>query len=83
MTGVLRPVRTSRKAEESAAVVVFKPGNLDTGKLFAALYENHKIGCAPRGGDRDGLRFSPHFYNLHEEVDRAVAAIKQYMASGV
>ena len=76
-------IRTSRKAEESAAVVVFKPGNLDTGKLFTALYENHKIGCAPRGGDRDGLRFSPHFYNLHEEVDRAVAAIKQYMASGV
>ena len=76
-------IRTSRKPEENAAVVVFKPGNLDTRKLFAALYENHKIGCAPRGGDRDGLRISPHFYNLHEEIDRTVAAIKQYMATGV
>lgn len=76
-------IRTSRKPEERAAVVVFKPGNLEVPKLFNALYENEKIGCAPRGGDRDGLRFSPHFYNLHEEVDRAVAAISHYMRVGV
>ena len=29
------------------------------------------IGCATRGGqDRPGIRFSPHFYNTHAEVDR-------------
>ena len=77
-------VRTSRNPEHSAAVVVFKPGDLEPAKLFNALYQNEKIGCAPRGGaDRSGLRFSPHFYNLHEEIDRTVAAIARYMQTGV
>jgi selenocysteine lyase/cysteine desulfurase len=49
-----------------------------------ALYQKDRIGCATRSGqDRPGLRFSPHFYNTHAEVDRAVAAIKTYMATGV
>jgi selenocysteine lyase/cysteine desulfurase len=26
---------------------------------------------------------SPHFFNMHEEVDRAVAAIKRYAAGGL
>jgi selenocysteine lyase/cysteine desulfurase len=28
-------------------------------------------------GDSKGLRFSPHIYNSIEEVDRAVAAVKE------
>jgi len=40
--------------------------------------------CAKRAGpDRGGLRFSPHFYNSHAEVERAVAAVKRYLASGL
>jgi selenocysteine lyase/cysteine desulfurase len=35
------------------------------------------------GADRPGLRFSPHFYNLHSEVDRTLEAIGRYMKSGV
>jgi selenocysteine lyase/cysteine desulfurase len=35
------------------------------------------------GADRGGLRFSPHYYNLHSEVDRALAAVGRYMARGV
>jgi selenocysteine lyase/cysteine desulfurase len=43
-----------------------------------------RIGCATRGGqDRAGLRFSPHFYNTHADVEKTVAAVKKYMASGV
>jgi selenocysteine lyase/cysteine desulfurase len=68
----------------SMAVVSFQPGNLDSRRLTAALYENDKIGCAGRGsGSRGGIRLSPHFYNLHSEVDRALAAIKGYIATGV
>ncbi len=71
-------------AERSAAVVSLLPGNLDPRKLAAALYEDHRIICAVRGGrDRGGIRFSPHMYNLHEEVDRALAAVKRYMEIGV
>jgi selenocysteine lyase/cysteine desulfurase len=28
-------------------------------------------------GDAKGLRFSPHIYNSMEEIDRAVAAVKE------
>ena len=62
----------------------FQPGNLDVRKLSTALYQKDRIGCATRGGqDRAGLRFSPHFYNTHADVERTVAAVKKYMASGV
>jgi selenocysteine lyase/cysteine desulfurase len=68
----------------SAAVVSFKPGNLDVRKLHQALYEQDKIACATRGGtDRPGLRFSPHFYNLHADVDRAIAAVRRYVKQGL
>jgi selenocysteine lyase/cysteine desulfurase len=30
-----------------------------------------------RGGDSEGLRFSPHIYNTVEEIDRAMAAVRE------
>ncbi len=75
---------TSPEASRRAAVLSFQPGGLDVRKLSAALYQKEKIGCATRGGqDRAGLRFSPHFYNTMADVDRTVAAVKKYMATGV
>ena len=75
---------TSPDPSRSAAVLSFQPGSLDVRKLSAALYQKDRIACATRGGqDRPGLRFSPHFYNTQAEVERAVAAIAKYMASGV
>ncbi len=74
---------TSLDPSRSSAVVSFLPGSLDLRKLTAALYEKDRIACATRGGqDRGGLRFSPHFYNTHKEVDRVVAAIRRYMSPG-
>jgi isopenicillin-N epimerase len=75
---------TSPEPSRGAAVLSFQPGSLDVRKLSAALYQKDRIGCATRGGqDRPGLRFSPHFYNTHAEVERTVAAMKKYMATGV
>src|SRR4029079_4896151 len=75
---------TSPEPSRRAAVLSFQPGNLDTRKLSVALYQKDRIGCATRGGQaRGGIRFSPHFYNTHAEMERAVAAIKKYMAAGV
>lgn len=75
---------TSADPSRSAAVVSFLPGSLDIRRLSAALYQKDRIVCATRGGaDRAGLRFSPHFYNSPAEVDRVIAAIKRYVASGV
>jgi selenocysteine lyase/cysteine desulfurase len=68
----------------SVAVVSFQPGQLDVAKLSAALYEKDRIAGAPRPyADRGGLRFSPHFYNLHSEVERALSAIQRHMKTGV
>jgi isopenicillin-N epimerase len=68
----------------SAAIVTFQPGSLDPARLAAALYEKDRIACSARTGqDRPGLRLSPHFYNLHSEIDRVIATMKRYMASGV
>jgi selenocysteine lyase/cysteine desulfurase len=73
-------VWTSPEPDRSAAIVSFLPGRLDARKLHAALYERDRIASAPRGGsDRPGIRFSPHFYNLHADVDRALAAVGKYV----
>jgi isopenicillin-N epimerase len=77
-------VWTHAEPARSAAIVSFKPGNLDVRKLHQALYQQDRIACATRGGtDRGGLRFSPHFYNLHTDVERAVAAIRRYIQRGL
>lgn len=75
---------TSPDPSRSVAVLSFQPGGLDVRKLSAALYQKDRIAAATRGGqDRPGLRFSPHFYNTHREVERAVVAIRKYVAQGI
>jgi len=65
------------------AVVTFDPAGLEPAKVLAAL-ESDGIVAASRGGtDRPGIRFSPHFYNSAEDVERAAAAIRKYVRSGV
>nr|MBA2259052.1 aminotransferase class V-fold PLP-dependent enzyme [Acidobacteriota bacterium] len=77
-------VWTDEDPSRSAAIVSFQPAGLDVSRLHTALYERDRIACAPRGGgDRPGLRFSPHFYNLESDVDRAVAAVKRYVTRGL
>ena len=77
-------VWTSPNPALNAAVVSFQAGSLNSQKLGAALYQNEKIGTAGRGGgDRGGLRASPHFYNTPEEIDRLVSAVGKYLKSGV
>jgi selenocysteine lyase/cysteine desulfurase len=73
---------TSRDPARSAAIVTFRPGTLDPARLASTLYEKERIACTGRGGaDRPGIRFSPHFFNLEEEVDRAAAAVRKYLAA--
>ena len=77
-------VWTHADPARSAAIVSFQPGNLDPRKLTFALYEKDRIVCATRAGaDRGGLRFSPHLYNSHAEIERAIAALGRFLASGV
>jgi isopenicillin-N epimerase len=74
---------TDGNPERSAAVIAFQPAALDPRALGTALYEKDRIACATRGGsDRPGLRFSPHIYNTHADVDKILAAIGRYVRSG-
>jgi selenocysteine lyase/cysteine desulfurase len=77
-------VWTHSDPSRSHAVVSFKPGDLDPDKLLVSLYEKDRIvGASRSGSDRGGLRFSPHFYNSHQELERAVGAVKRRLATGV
>jgi selenocysteine lyase/cysteine desulfurase len=76
-------VWTPDDPSRAAAIVSFQPASLDVRKLHQALYERDRIVCATRGGaDRPGLRFSPHFYNLQTDIDRAVEAVARYVRTG-
>jgi isopenicillin-N epimerase len=77
-------VWTHADPARSAAVVSFQPSSLDVRKLHEALYERDHIVCATRGGaDRGGLRFSPHFYNLQADAERALDAVRRYVKAGL
>lgn len=73
---------TQTEADRSAAVIVFKPAALNPADLVRTLYEKERIACASAGGTaRPSVRFSPHFYNTLEEMDRCVAAVRKYMTA--
>ena len=73
---------TQPEPDRSAAVVVFKPASVDPRQLVATLYEKERIACASAGGAaRPSVRFSPHFYNTMEEMDRTLAAVKKYLTT--
>jgi isopenicillin-N epimerase len=75
---------TQADADRSAAVIVFKPASVNPGEMVRSLYEKERIACASAGGAaRPSVRFSPHFYNTIEEMDRCVAAVRKYVESGV
>ncbi|MFU8787660.1 MAG: aminotransferase class V-fold PLP-dependent enzyme [Methylobacter sp.] len=54
-----------------SGIVIFKHRTLANEVLYQQLQDSGVV-CALRGG---GIRFSPHFYNSVEEIDRALALI--------
>jgi len=74
---------TDPKPAHSAAIVIFQPGTLDVRKLGPALTADRVICTTRTGQQTPGLRMSPHFYNTMDEMDRTVATIGKYLASGI
>ena len=60
---------SQRHSRLQSGIVVFKHRTVANDVLYQHLQGNGVI-CALRGG---GIRFSPHFYNTLEEIDRALA----------
>jgi selenocysteine lyase/cysteine desulfurase len=76
----LAPVtmKTNLEPELSGGVVKFSLKNIPTARAYELLWKRHRIAIAMTGGGiSEGLRFSPHIYNTSEEVDRAVAAVRE------
>jgi selenocysteine lyase/cysteine desulfurase len=74
---------TSGRPERRAAVVTFRPGSLEPGRVLAALEEDGIVASSRGGPDRTGIRFSPHFYNMEVDVERGIEAIGRYMRRGL
>jgi len=64
-------VRSPRADHQRAGLVTFRHRSLPNASVLKTLEEANVVG-AVRGGN---LRFSPHFYNTTEEIDRAVDAL--------
>lgn len=56
-----------------AGIVTFRHRERDAKEVHARLRE-HNVVCVPRGG---GVRFSPHYYTLLEQLDQAVRLAAQ------
>ena len=74
---------TPTQAERRGAVVTFRPGELEPREVLAALERDGIVAASRGGSDRPGIRFSPHFYNMEVDVERAVEAIGRYVGGGV
>ncbi|HXI42351.1 MAG TPA: aminotransferase class V-fold PLP-dependent enzyme [Bryobacteraceae bacterium] len=71
-------LKTNLEPELSGGVVKFRVKSQPTKRAYDLLWERHRLAIAMTpSGDAEGLRFSPQIYNSMEEVDRAVAAVKE------
>ncbi len=71
-------LKTNIEPELSGGVVKFRVKSMPTKRAYDLLWERHRLAIAMTpAGDAEGLRFSPQIYNSMEEVDRAVAAVKE------
>ncbi len=63
---------SKRQNRLKSGIVLFKHRTVANGELYSYLQKSGVV-CALRGG---GIRFSPHFYNAFEEIDRALELIE-------
>jgi len=65
---------TPEKHQQSWGVVIFHIPGIDTSRVLEILYRKYNVGCAVMGPN---IRFSPHFYNTMEDIDKAVYGVAQ------
>jgi cysteine desulfurase/selenocysteine lyase len=71
------PLGATTNAAHFSGIITVSHPTRDIPSLFKRLSENRVV-CSPRQ-DRQGnhyLRFSPHFYNTEDEVDRVLELLK-------
>jgi isopenicillin-N epimerase len=71
-------LKTSLDPQLSGGVIKFNVKNKALKEVYDGLWTRHRIAIAQTAaGDAQGLRLSPHIYNTMEEIDQAVAAVKE------
>ncbi len=70
-------LRTNLEPELSGGVVRFGIRGMPVKKAYDTLWTRHRISAAESGGDAGGIRLCPHVYNSTEELDRAIAAVRE------
>ena len=60
--------------QRSWGVIIFHIPGVDTSRVLETLYRKYDVGCAVMGSN---IRFSPHFYNTLDDIDKAVFALSQ------
>ena len=72
-------LKTNLEPALSAGVVKFNIKKFpETKPAYDLLWQRHKLSAAQTAaGDAKGIRFSPHIYNTMDEMDRAVAAVRE------
>jgi len=71
-------LKTSLDPALSGGVIKFDLARLSPKAAYDVLYSRHRLAIAnTASGDARGLRFSPHIYNTMDEIDRAVAAVRE------
>src|SRR5262249_50865756 len=71
-------LKTNLEPELSGGIIKFKLKNMPTAQAYDLLWKQQRMAIAMTGaGDSEGLRLSPHIYNTVEEIERAIAAIRE------
>jgi selenocysteine lyase/cysteine desulfurase len=71
-------LKTNMETELCGGVIKFNVQKMSPKAAYDVLYSRHRLAIAnTAAGDAKGLRFSPHIYNTMEEIDRAVAAVRE------
>ncbi|MEZ5403071.1 MAG: aminotransferase class V-fold PLP-dependent enzyme [Bryobacteraceae bacterium] len=71
-------LKTSTDPRLSGGVVKFDLAKPSLKAAYDVLYSRHRLAIAlTPSGEAQGLRFSPHIYNTADEIDRAVAAVRE------
>ncbi len=71
-------LKTNIEPELSGGVIKFRIKGVQTAEAYKKLWDRQRISIAStNSGDSEGLRVSPHIYNSMEEIDRAIAAVRE------
>lgn len=70
-------LKTNMEPGLSGALVKFTVRGRPTREAYDLLWSKHRIALAmTAAGDAEGVRCSPHIYNLSDDIDRFVSAVR-------